>query len=139
VSTVSIQEAAVRLGVSIETIRRRIHNGQLSASQSPTPQGFVWLVELPNNEDEVSPPSENGQVLRELVASLQAQVEAQQKQMDQQLAAYQEQLQAKDKQLETRAREIQELHVLLQQAQKALPAPKADRQSWWQRLWQRQR
>jgi hypothetical protein len=29
------------------------------------------------------------------------------------------------------------LHVLLQQAQAALPAPKEDHPSWWQRLWHR--
>ncbi len=39
-------------------------------------------------------------------------------------------------QLEVREREVQELHVLLQQAQAALPAPR-DNRSWWQRLWRR--
>jgi hypothetical protein len=52
-------------------------------------------------------------------------------------------LEARDKQigflkeeLEARRREVQELHVLLQQAQAALPAPR-DNRSWWQRLWRR--
>ena len=48
----------------------------------------------------------------------------------QEAEAHREQLQAKD-------RQIEQLHVLLQQAQAALPAPKEDRQSWWQRLWHR--
>jgi hypothetical protein len=39
-------------------------------------------------------------------------------------------------QLEVREREVQELHVLLQQAQAALPAPR-DHRPWWQRLWRR--
>jgi predicted RNase H-like nuclease (RuvC/YqgF family) len=38
--------------------------------------------------------------------------------------------------LEARGREIQELHVLLQQAQATLPAPK-DNRPWWHRLWRR--
>jgi hypothetical protein len=48
-----------------------------------------------------------------------------------------EELKTKDRQLEAREREVQELHVLLQQA--ALSAPREDHQSWWRRLWQRQR
>jgi uncharacterized membrane protein len=46
-----------------------------------------------------------------------------------------DQLEAKDKQIEARGREVQELHVLLQQTQAALPVPKEDHHSWWRRLW----
>jgi uncharacterized protein HemX len=56
---------------------------------------------------------------RALIASLNEQVQAQK-----------EQLSAKDRQLENKDRQIGELHVLLQQAQAALPAPK-DNRSWW--------
>jgi hypothetical protein len=45
-----------------------------------------------------------------------------------------DQLEAKDKQIEAEGREVQELHVLLQQAQAALPAPREDHHSWWRRL-----
>ena len=65
------------------------------------------------------------QTLHELVETLRSQVGSQQKQMD----SEQQQLEAKDSQ-------IRELHVLLQQAQAALPAPKENHQSWW-RFWGR--
>jgi hypothetical protein len=39
-------------------------------------------------------------------------------------------------QLEVKDKQIEQLHVLLQQAQAALPALKQNR-PWWQRLWQR--
>ncbi len=108
----SITEAARRLDVSERTIRRKLSNGELSGRQNPTPQGYVWMVELAGDED-----SPNGEVeaLREMVAMFQAQVEADR-----------EELASKNKQIE-------QLHVLLQQQALALPAPKENR-PWW-RLW----
>jgi len=44
---VSIKEAAERLGVSQDTIRRRLKHGELAGERAKTPQGFVWRVELP--------------------------------------------------------------------------------------------
>ena len=104
----SITEAARRLEVSERTIRRKLHNGELSGRQIPNPQGYVWLVELAGDED-----SPNGEVvsLREMVAILQAQVEADR-----------EELARKNTQIE-------QLHVLLQQ-QAALP----EGRPWW-RFW----
>lgn len=46
---VSIKEAAERLGVSADTIRRRLKSGDLSGEREKTPQGFVWRVELPQD------------------------------------------------------------------------------------------
>lgn|GEM_PF-1897898 len=43
---VSIKEAAERLGVSQDTIRRRLKHGELVGEREKTPQGFVWRVEL---------------------------------------------------------------------------------------------
>jgi len=63
------------------------------------------------------------QALRELLEALRSQVENQQKQAE----SEHQQLEAKDSQ-------IRELHVLLQQAQAALPAPKENRHFWW-RFW----
>jgi transposase len=123
---VSIQEAATRLGVSVETIRRRLHRGVLKARQVPTPQGFVWMVELPNEEPQQDIRSEESAPLHELVAVLKSQLEKKDHQLEIQAAAHQEQLEAKD-------RQIEQLHVLLQQAQAALPSPKGHR-PWW-RFW----
>jgi DNA-binding transcriptional MerR regulator len=118
VELLTIAEAAQRLGVSIDTIHRRLRRGQLSGHRQPTPQGFTWLVEIPvglrdsKNGAPADAPASVGdtQRLEQMVAMLQAQLEV------------------KDKQIE-------QLHVLLQQAQAALPAPR-DNHSWW-RFWQR--
>ena len=130
---VSIDEAARLLGVSQDTIRRRIRNGELKAHQVTRPQGYVWRVMLPNGE-----PGPEGQnhvgdtyVSSELVEALRDTIQRQ----DDTVAQLRTQLEAKDRQLETRAREVQELHVLLQQAQAALPEPR-DHRPWW-RFWER--
>ena len=127
---ISIQEAATRLGVSVETIRRRVHKGVVKARQVPTPQGFVWMVELPSEDSQRETPFGEPEQLHELVAVLKAQLEKKDHQLEIQAAAHQDQLEAKD-------RQIEQLHVLLQQAQAALPAPKEDHLSRWQRLWHR--
>jgi excisionase family DNA binding protein len=114
----TISEAAQRLRVSEMTIRRRIRSGELQDVQVNSPGGVAWVVDLPD-EPTVDEPSPDPSSLRELVDELRSRVAAQ------------------DQELEARRREVQELHVLLQQAQAALPAPKEDRQSWWRRLWHR--
>jgi excisionase family DNA binding protein len=137
---VTMTEAARRLGVSTDTIKRRLRRGELKGCKRPRPQGFAWLIEL---EAEV----ENGNCTRaathartdastgasagasdhleDFIASLQSQV-----------AAQQAQLVAKDHQIEIKDRQIEQLHVLLQQAQAALPAAR-DNRSWWHKLWHR--
>lgn len=108
---VSVAEAAHRLGVSTDTIRRRIRAGELTAHQEPTAQGFRWEVEL---EPKDQPPNAPDSNLDALVTTLQAQVQAQ------------------AEELEARRREVGELHVLLQNAQAALTAPET--RPWW-RVW----
>jgi len=111
VEKVSVGEAARRLGVSVDTIRRRIGRGELAAHQEPTPQGFRWEVELQPNDQPVNGHDRN---IEALVTTLQAQVHAQAEELD------------------ARRREVQELHVLLQTAQTALSPP--ERHPWW-RWW----
>jgi len=111
VETVSVGEAALRLGVSTDTIRRRIGKGELTAHQEPTPQGYRWQVEL---EVEDNPSNSHNRNLEALVTMLQTQVQSQSEELD------------------ARRREVQELHVLLQTAQNALMAP--TRRAWW-RWW----
>jgi Tfp pilus assembly protein FimV len=144
--SITIKEAAQRLALSELTIRRRLHTGLLTGHKEKTPQGFVWMVELPDDVPGVET-KKNGnkeaedredQSLAELVAALSARVEGQQELIEalqSQIQAQKDQLEAKDKQIEARGREVQELHVLLQQAQAALPVPRENR-SWWQ-LWRR--
>ena len=112
---VTITEVARRLGISERTVRRRLHNGELSGRQVATPQGFVWTVEVPDDgpNGQTNGKAADGELeaLRELVAVLKDQVE-------------------------TKDQQIKELHILLQQAQAALPAPRENR-SWWRRVWRR--
>ena len=44
---VSIKEAAERLGISVDTIRRRLKRGELAGAHHPTAQGFTWLIAMP--------------------------------------------------------------------------------------------
>lgn len=44
---VPIREAALRLAVSPDTVRRRMKAGDLTGEKRPTPQGGMWFVELP--------------------------------------------------------------------------------------------
>jgi excisionase family DNA binding protein len=118
---VTIQEAANTLGIAESTVRRRIRNGELEGQQMPTPQGYTWLVDLPENlksakENDQSLVSESG-LLRELVDSLRSHMDG------------------LENQLGTKDRQIEQLHVLLQQVQAALPPPRPAR-TWW-RVWRR--
>ena len=124
VDAVSIPEAAAHLGVSEDTIRRRLRKGELAGHQEKTAQGFRWKVDITTAD--AGPGSHNGHlqnhadaVLEELVTTLRAQVQAQ------------------TEELEARRNEVRELHVLLQHAQ-ALPAPRS-RRPWWSRLFPQNR
>ncbi len=44
--TVSITEAAQRLGVSEKTVRRRLGGGTLRGERVSRPQGYTWAVHL---------------------------------------------------------------------------------------------
>jgi hypothetical protein len=179
---VTVPEAATRLGIAPQTVKRRLKCGKLRGRQETTPQGFVWLVDIPDIPNyhpggiangiplgishsdvdipggingipvgtpdgdlgasadfltEDSPYDEALSIL-ERVAILNTEVEGQRAliaSLNEQVQAQKEQLSAKDRQLENKDRQIGELHVLLQQAQAALPAPK-DHRPWW-RFWER--
>lgn len=114
---VTIGEAAQRLSVSEHTVRRRVRSGELSGSQVATPQGYTWRVDLPDEVPVPEPQPVDGEVraLRELVATLQSRIEVQ------------------DSELVAKNEQIRELHIILHQAQAALPASKE--RPWWRRLW----
>jgi hypothetical protein len=137
-------EAARRLQLSLDTIERRLRRGELKGHKEPRPGGFTWLIEVPGEPLHTSgtpgvyplrtpadPPAPNAEIVRleELVEVLKDEVAESRRQSQAQNEAYQQQLEAKDKQ-------IGQLHILLQQAQAALPVPR-DNPSWWQRLWRR--
>ena len=113
----TIAQAAQRLGVSMDTIRRRISNNELKARKVPSSHGEMYIVELPDDTPE-APQS------RESKSESSAEVETLRKMVG-----------ILETELEARRREVQELHVLLQQAQAtASAAANPSRTSWWRRL-----
>jgi len=115
----TIKEAADHLGVSQDTIRRRIRNGLLTAHQEHRPQGYIWAVELP----EVEVPETTAGMVDGAELALAA--------MEARIASMETQLSSKDVQLAAKDNQIDQLHHLL--AQTALnPAPA--HRSWW-RFW----
>jgi len=121
---VTVAEASRQLRVNTDTVRRRIHRGELGGRQEPRPQGFAWMVEIPDLEDTVTTPlgtpseSPDNNAFTNL------------------LEVPREQLQEKDHQIEAKDRQLSELHVLLQQTQAALP-PANGQRPWWRQLWAR--
>jgi hypothetical protein len=134
---VTLAEAAHRLGVSVDTVRRRLQKGELKGEQQARPQGFIWLIEMPEETGQPSNSSAVWQAAEEAnslasVAACQTEINR----LESMVAMLQDRVNAQQDELEARRREVQELHVLLQQVQAALPAPR-DNRSWWQRLWRR--
>jgi DNA-directed RNA polymerase specialized sigma24 family protein len=127
---VTIAEAAKRLGMSIDSIRRRIAKEELKAHKVPSPHGEIYMIELP--DDIAAPPAAEDKDKEDNPVALEA--------MRKTIAIL-------ENELEARRREVQELHVLLQQAQKQLPPGKTEEKpaetvkeeapkkvSWWQRM-----
>jgi DNA-directed RNA polymerase specialized sigma24 family protein len=125
---VTIAEAAKRLGMSIDSIRRRIAKEELKARKVPSPHGEIYMIELP---DDIAAPPAAEEKEENPVA----------------LEAMRKTIAILENELEARRREVQELHVLLQQAQKQLPPGKTEEKpaetvkaeapkkvSWWQRM-----
>lgn len=52
----TLHEAAQLLGVSLNTVRRKIARGELKATQAPRPQGHVWHVWLERTQDAAQHP-----------------------------------------------------------------------------------
>jgi hypothetical protein len=133
---VTLAEAAHHLGVSVDTVRRRLQKGELKGQQQARPQGFTWLIDIPE-ETEPSSSIAGSQADAEVNSEVSlAACQAEISRLESMVATLQDRVNAQQEELEARRREVQELHVLLQQAQAALPAPR-DNRSWWQRLWRR--
>jgi hypothetical protein len=140
VPLVSIAEAGKILGLAEITIRRRLRSGEIKGHKRSTPQGYVWIVELSEedlqrNRGHEEENGKHGSDLPEVetadeVGYLRQMVEFLKEELKSRELSWQQQFQAT-------GRQIEQLHVLLQQA--ALSTPRQDHQSWWRRLWQRQR
>jgi hypothetical protein len=137
---VTMTEAARRLDVTVETVKRRLRRGELQGQKQPRPQGFTWLIEMPEDTDDrdstpsVTPsdtPTSNAEVhrLEDMISLLQKELDITREELEHQRSVYQSELVSKNKQIE-------QLHILLQQAQAALPAARNNR-PWWRRVWRR--
>lgn len=127
---VTIAEAAQRLDVSADTVQRRLKRGELAGVKQTTPQGFRWLVELPDEVPgtdgaeagaEAAPPHHLDGSTAE-VRRLEELAQAYREQLDAQRVIFERQLTEQAEELAARRREVGELHVLIQGLQRALPA-----------------
>jgi len=111
---VGITEAAWILGVSSDTIRRRLKRGELEGTRMERPQGFVWAVRIDEREQ---PPMQLDMGDQVNVSTPMQLVEF-----------LQEQLRTKDAHIGQLIHELGELRTDL----KMLPPPRGT--SWWRRL-----
>src|SRR5688500_11553086 len=61
----TLTEAAALLGVSAETVRRRVQQGQLEGEQIASPRGRAWLVWLPGAQG-MTPPRDGTSAIEEV-------------------------------------------------------------------------
>jgi len=108
VQELTITAAAEHLQVSTATVKRRLRNGTLKGRQMPRPQGYTWLIEVDQDQDNHPLTTGSSEGVNAPVQELTM------------IAWLQEELSA-------RRREVQELHTLLAQ-QTAL---NAGRRPWW--------
>lgn len=128
---VPIKEAAVALGVSEITVRRRIKANELLAIKHETPQGYRWLVVL--EDAEVNPPDQltlsPGDHPPDPVPETPDHAPTRHpdtdrliRALEERLAFAEDQLRFMQTQLHERSRETEQLHILLSQALQALPS-----------------
>jgi hypothetical protein len=138
VQAVTIPDASRILGVSVETIRRRLRRQQLAGQKLPTAQGFEWRVLLPtqlldaadltetvrDDQAEGAPPRHPPGM-----APSQAPAPASERELarlEAHVGDLRTELAEARTELEARRREVQELHVIIARltpAPAALPAP----------------
>ncbi len=145
---VPIREAAARIGVSADTIRRRLKSGELAGQKERTPQGFTWLVEVPFTIEPPPRPDASPEPSPAPAADLAPDQPTAPAAEVRRLEQLVEVLQTE---LEARRREVEQLHIVLSQQARALalPAPHEappaadesprqtpmqDHRTWWQRL-----
>lgn len=132
--SISLSEAAARLGISYDTARKRLKNGSLKGFKDEKGE---WRVVLPPDRKPTGSPPEadrnetgaepeadrknSGSVVAVLLAEI---------------AFLRSQIEAKDGQLAARDEEIKRAHILLQGEQQralALAGP-SPRRPWWRRF-----
>lgn len=87
-NNLSIIDAAEALGVSPDTIRRRIKRGELNARKVETPQGWTYRVEL--DLDQPAPHAIAERALRDQIAILEARLRERDRDVDRLLVLIQQ-------------------------------------------------
>jgi hypothetical protein len=132
---VTKQEAAMRLGVHVATIDRKLKRGQLKAKREDTQQGWHWLIELLEEDD---PPEAASSPMDKAEPATAGADAADIALLWQLVDTLRDEVTVLQQELKQRAQETERLHILLQQALDPTRAIAASRQlSWWRRLWQR--
>jgi hypothetical protein len=137
VDLITVAEAAQRLRVSTDTIKRQLKRGELQGQRRNTPQGFIWLVAVPESPDNGNGTADSSSdvMATEVAAMTSAVADA----TAQEVRRLEEMVAMLQKELDHRAKEMERMQVLLQQALDpacAIAAPR--RLPWWQRLWRRE-
>ena len=130
------QEAARRLGVSVDTVERRLKRGELQGQQEQRAKGWRWMIEVPD-----AAPANNGFAPADAPASSTdapadpVLLNAFKSQIDH----LQEQVKSLNHQLTVKDNQIAELLIVTRQAQAQLPPPPAAlperRRGFWGWLW----
>jgi len=122
-------EAARRLGISVDTVERRLKRGDLQGQQERRGNRWRWLVEVPGDGAPAPAPANNGTAPADAPAN-NGSAPAE----NGLVAALQEQVKTLTQQLTVKDNQIAELLIVTRQAQAALPAPQAQRRGWLARL-----
>ena len=109
VREVPISEATKILGVSADTIKRRLKRGELKGHKRPTARGEVWHIQIETEGDDDGDEAEEQHAE---TAALRATLQAK----DDVIAAKDQTIALLTGQLDARTRELHQAHVLLQQA-----------------------
>lgn len=130
-------EAARRLGVSVDTVERRLKRGDLQGEQEQRGKGWRWLVEVPDDVASATAPANNGAAPASAPASNTdapaepGLVNAFKSQIDH----LQEQVKNLNHQLTVKDNQISELLIVTRQTQAMLPPPPERRRGFWGWLW----
>jgi hypothetical protein len=150
-----VKEAAPRLGLTLDQLRRKLRRGEIGGRRVPTPTGHAWLVRVdgalsdavrPPSDSTPAPPSAGGspalaraqemavyseQLLRPYVAKIETQAERLGR-----LEERTESLQAETERLRARVAELEAAPAASETTETPI-APQAEgpaARSWWQRL-----
>ena len=116
------------LGVSEKTIRRRIAKGQMQATKGKTPQGFIYLIDINDNNHNLSKKSSDDKH-EEIIGKNESNI------LD--LELLKKQFEIKDEQIESQKEQIASQINQINELYKIIPKLQSDiikiseKSSWW--------